>query len=237
MHVRLKDVSIKFPIYDAKQKSIKQTALSLLTGGRIIGSSKFVEVVALNSINLNLNDGDRVALMGHNGSGKTTLLRTVAGVYRPTSGSVCVKGEITSLLDMLLGVELDATGYENIYLRSLFLGIRHEQIEPLINNIIDFSELGRYIHMPVRTYSSGMTLRLAFSICTAIQPEILLMDEWISVGDKSFLEKSRHRINQLLDSTKILILATHDDQLAKKFCNKIIKMEKGEIKSPSIRMK
>lgn len=228
MHIKLDNVSVRFPIYDAKQRSFKQTMLNAATGGKIIqNTGKFTEIEALKNINLDIKEGDRVALIGHNGSGKTTLLRVLAGVYAPVEGSISVKGKITSLLDSMLGMDGEATGIENIKLRGLFLGLRPKQTEKLIDEIVDFSELGDFINMPVRTYSSGMVLRLAFAISTSTQPEILLMDEWMSVGDEQFRNKAEKRLEQFVDKAGILVMATHDHGLAERVCSKHIYLEHG----------
>lgn len=228
MHIKLDNVSVRFPIYDAKQRSFKQTMLNAATGGKIIqNTGKFTEIEALKNINLDIREGDRVALIGHNGSGKTTLLRVLAGVYAPVEGSISIKGKITSLLDSMLGMDGEATGIENIKLRGLFLGLRPKQTESLIDEIVEFSELGDFINMPVRTYSSGMVLRLAFAISTSTQPEILLMDEWMSVGDEKFKNKAEKRLEEFVDKAGILVMATHDHGLADRVCSKSIYLEHG----------
>ncbi|MFZ7307160.1 ABC transporter ATP-binding protein, partial [Avibacterium avium] len=230
MHIKLDNVSVRFPIYDAKQRSFKQTMLNAATGGKIIqNTDKLTEIEALKNIDLDIKEGDRVALIGHNGSGKTTLLRVLAGVYAPVEGSTSIKGKITSLLDSMLGMDGEATGIENIKLRGLFLGLRPKQTEKLIDEIVDFSELGDFINMPVRTYSSGMVLRLAFAISTSTQPEILLMDEWMSVGDEQFRNKAEKRLEQFVDKAGILVMATHDHGLAERVCSKHIYLEHGMI--------
>lgn len=228
MHIILDNVSVSFPIYDAKQFSFKHSLLKAATGGNI-KNGKIPEVEALRNISLNLKEGDRVALVGHNGSGKTTLLRVLAGVYAPTAGTIQTKGRVTSLLDSTLGMDYEATGIENIKLRALFLGIHPKKINSLIDDIVEFSELGDFIHMPVRTYSSGMILRLAFSITTTYAPEILLMDEWISVGDDNFKIKAEKRLNKFIDQAGILVIATHDKNLADRTCKSHIYLEHGKI--------
>lgn len=228
MHIKLDNVSVRFPIYDAKQRSFKQTMLNAATGGKIIqNTGKFTEIEALKNINLDIREGERVALIGHNGSGKTTLLRVLAGVYAPVEGSISIKGKITSLLDSMLGMDGESTGIENIKLRGLFLGLRPKQTEKLIDEIVEFSELGDFINMPVRTYSSGMVLRLAFAISTSTQPEILLMDEWMSVGDEKFKNKAEKRLEEFVDKAGILVMATHDHGLAERVCSKSIYLEHG----------
>ncbi|AXM45236.1 ABC transporter ATP-binding protein [Dichelobacter nodosus] len=231
MFIYLDNVSIRFPIYDVKQRSFKQTLLNTATGGRIIRNQRQVEIEALKNITLNCQQGDRIALIGHNGSGKTTLLRVMAGVYAPSSGTIRVQGKVTSLLDAMLGMDHEASGLENIYLRGLFLGLTPKEIRPLIDEIIAFSELDDFIHMPVRTYSSGMVLRLAFSISTVIEPEILLMDEWMSVGDDVFRQKAEVRLQEFVNRAGILVMATHDFEMAKRVCTRHIYLEHGQIQS------
>ena len=230
MHIKLENVGVRFPIYDAKQRSFKRQMLSAATGGRLVhGKHKLTEVQSLQNINLDLKAGDKVALIGHNGSGKTTLLRVMAEVYYPVEGTVSVKGKVTSLLDSMLGMDGEATGVENIKLRGLFLGFHPKEMKKYIEEIIEFSELGNFIYMPVRTYSSGMVLRLAFAICTCVRPETLLMDEWMSVGDEQFREKAERRLEAFIKKAGILVLATHDGPLAKRVCNKHVYLEHGKI--------
>ena len=233
MHILLEGVSVRFPIYDAKQRSFKQTLINAATGGRIISNNSRTEIEALKNINLDIKEGERVALIGHNGSGKTTLLRVLSAVYAPTTGGICVQGKVTSLLDSMLGMDGEASGLENIRLRGLFLGLKPKHTDSLIDEIIDFSELGDFINMPVRTYSSGMVLRLAFAISTCVNPEILLMDEWMSVGDEQFKNKAEKRLAEFVDRAGILVMATHDHQLAKRVCNKSVYLEHGMIVSSS----
>lgn len=230
MHIKLDNVSVRFPIFDTKQRSFKQTLLNAATGGRIIDTGKYTEVEALKNITLDIKEGDRIALLGHNGSGKTTLLRVMAGVYTPTAGKISIKGKVTSLLDSMLGMDGEATGIENIFLRGLFLGLTSKRIKELVDDIVDFSELGNFITMPVRIYSSGMVLRLAFAISTAIQPEILIMDEWMIVGDENFRQKAESRLNSFVNTAAIVILATHNLNLAKITITKKIEINHGKIK-------
>lgn len=230
MHIQLDNVSIRFPIYDAKQRSFKRQFLNVATGGRIVhGKHELTEVESLKNINLFLKEGERLALIGHNGSGKTTLLRVMAKVYYPVQGKVSVRGKITSLLDSMLGMDGEATGIENIKLRGLFLGFKPKQMNRYMEEIIEFSELGEFIYMPVRTYSSGMVLRLAFAISTCVQPEILLMDEWMSVGDDHFRAKAERRLEEFIRKAGILVLATHDKSLAERVCGKHVYLEHGHI--------
>lgn len=209
----------------------KKNLLHAATGGRLSSLKNGVTTVeALKNISLEVKEGERIALIGHNGSGKTTLLRVLSGVYYPTKGTLSVQGKVTSLLDTMLGMDGESTGLENIRMRSLFLGINPKTI---IDEVIAFSELGAFINLPVRIYSSGMVLRLAFAITTCVQPEILLMDEWMSVGDEEFRNKAEKRLMQFIDSAGILVLATHDHELAQRICSRHIHLQHGRIKNGS----
>ncbi len=189
-----------------------------------------VHVTALESLNLDFESGSRVGLIGHNGAGKTTLLRLITGVYEPTSGACIREGQISSLMDISMGFSSDASGIENIYLRAAFLGLTRKQTDAMLESIVEFSELGDFVNLPVRTYSSGMLLRLAFAVSTAIEPEILVMDEWLSVGDAGFQQKAELRIRKVVEASDILVIASHGENLLKNVCNRIIWFEHGTIK-------
>lgn len=230
MKIHLNNITVRFPIYDAKQRSFKTKVLAAASGGHIIRKPAELTVVeALKDFTLHINQGDRIALLGHNGSGKTTLLRVMAGVYEPEQGSVDTVGNVTSLLDPNLGMDLDATGYENIKLRSLFLGLGVQRINDVIADVAEFSGLGDFLSVPVRTYSSGMILRLSFAISTCTEPEILLMDEWLSVGDEAFKAKAEKRLNKFIDQAGILVIATHDWGLASRLGCRRIQLEHGNL--------
>ncbi|MFM9927785.1 ABC transporter ATP-binding protein [Variovorax sp. H27-G14] len=227
--ISLKNVSVNFPIYGAGASSLKKTIASSVTGGRF-GQETGVHVVqALSNINIELKSGDRLGLIGHNGAGKSTLLRTLAGVYEPSAGEFMRQGTVSSLIDPSLGIEHDATGIENIMLRGLIMGMNKKQVEALTPDICEFSGLGEYVHMPVRTYSTGMLMRLAFSISTSVEADILLMDEWLSVGDAAFTEKAEQRMKDVVAKSGILVLASHSPELIAKECNRVIHMEHGRI--------
>ena len=230
MYIDCQHLNIQFPIYNAQQRSLKRSLLTV-AGGRLGQVGSTVTVNALDDISFRLDEGDRLALLGHNGSGKTTLLRALAGVYSPSAGHIKTCGRISSLLDATLGMEPELTGIENIKLRSLLMGIPKHQLPTLIEDVIAFSELEEFIYLPVRTYSSGMVLRLAFAICTAQPPEILLMDEWISVGDALFKDKVEHRLQQFIQQAAILVIATHDTHLAERVANRQLHLVKGRIAS------
>jgi lipopolysaccharide transport system ATP-binding protein len=229
--IQFNQASVEIPIFNASTRSLTNRLIQVATGGQLTADSQGrVVVKALNDLNFEVKEGERVALLGHNGAGKTSLLRMLSGVYHPTSGQAIVKGEVGSLIDLSLGIDNEATGRENIFIRGALLGLRKSKINAKIEEIIEFSELGDFIDMPVRTYSSGMQLRLAFSVSTIVRPEILLMDEWLSVGDENFKQKAEERLKNLVQSTKILVIATHSRKLAETTCNRVIWLEHGAIK-------
>lgn len=226
----LKNLTVDFPIYGAGSRSLKKTFLRSATGGKVArDASDKIVVRALDNINLHLQEGDRVGIYGHNGSGKSTLLKVMAGVYEPVSGSCEVKGRLSSMLNLLLGMHPDSTGYENIFLRGKILGLSPQEIDAITQDVVEFAGLGEYMDMPLRTYSSGMAMRLGFSVSTAIPADILLMDEWMSVGDAEFMEKANARLAALLDTAKILVLASHSEETIRKNCNKLIRLDHGQI--------
>ena len=229
--IEFNNVCVDFPIYNANSRSLKSKLAQVATGGQLGTNEQGVIVVrALEDLTFTLKDGDRVGLLGHNGAGKSTLLRLLSGVYWPSSGSATVTGKVGSLIDISLGIDPEITGRQNAYLRGGLLGISKAEIGEQMVGIIEFSELGSFIDMPVRTYSSGMHLRLAFAISTILRPEILLMDEWLSVGDESFRHKAEKRMSRLVQSTNILVIATHSRAVVQQTCNRVIWLEHGRIK-------
>ena len=227
--ISLKNVSVSFPIYGAGSASLKKTLASSVTGGRFGKETGINVVQALSNINLELKSGDRLGLVGHNGAGKSTLLRALAGVYEPSAGEFVRQGTVASLIDPALGIEPDASGVENIMLRGLVMGLSKRQIDDLTPGICEFSGLGEYVNMPVRTYSTGMLMRLAFSISTSVEADILLMDEWLSVGDADFTAKAEQRMKDVVAKSGILVLASHSPALIAKECNRVIHLEHGRI--------
>lgn len=225
----LDSVCVDFPIYNLSRRSLKKNLIRMATGGRLSNNSKSVTVRALDQISLKIEEGDRVGLVGHNGAGKSTLLRVLSNIYEPTSGTIYYDGKISSLLNVMLGINPESTGYENIFIRGLLLGLTRKEIEQKIEEIADFTELGDFLYVPIRTYSQGMQMRLAFAVATSIQPEILLMDEVIGVGDKDFIERAQNRLSALIQKSSIVILATHSHDILKKICNKILIMKAGKI--------
>ncbi len=225
--IELNDVSVSFPIYSAGSRSFKNAMLAATTGGRIGNEAKHVVVQALDQVSLKFGVGDRVALIGHNGAGKTTLLRVLAGIYEPRGGWVKIEGRVTPMFDINLGIDPESTGYENIILRGLYLGLTKAEIMERRDSVAEFTELGPFLDFPVRTYSAGMHARLAFAMATCITPEILLLDEGIGAGDAGFMEKANLRLDQFVAKTGILVLASHTDDLVRRLCNKAVLMEHG----------
>lgn len=230
-----RDVSIEFPIFESSHRSLKKTIINLSTGGKIGKDvAERTVVTALDGLNFEFHVGSKVGLVGHNGSGKTTLLRMLSGVYAPVRGEIFVRGRVASLLDVSMGLDLDATGFENIYLRGIMDGQKPSLIRGRIDEIAEFSELGDYLNLPVRTYSSGMMLRLAFAISTSVKADILLMDEWLSVGDKEFSVKAQKRLEEMVDQASILVIASHDSRLIDSLCNRKITLSHGKIIQDSV---
>lgn len=230
-YIKLTDVSVDFPIYNSSSRSLKKKIISSATGGRIAADAgNKVVIQTLNNISLDIKKGDRIGLIGHNGAGKSTLLRVLSGVYVPSKGTIDSHGKIVSLLDISVGMDGESTGYENIMLRGILLGFTPKEISEKIDEIAEFSELGSYLDMPIRTYSSGMNLRLAFSIITAFPADIILMDEWLSVGDASFNRKASKKLEEVVENASILVIASHNEETIKRLCNKVIELEHGNIK-------
>jgi lipopolysaccharide transport system ATP-binding protein len=229
-YIKAQNLVVEFPLFNNTHRSIKNAVLHATTGGRLAKyAGKTTGVRALDTLNFEIQKGDRVGLMGHNGSGKTTLLRVLAGAYEPTHGALYLKGRVASLLDISLGMDHDATGYENIFLRGIMMGLTPAEIREKTDEIAAFTELGEYLDMPVRTYSSGMQLRLAFAVSTSVQADIIVMDEWLSVGDAAFMAKASERLQKLVDGASILVIASHDPGLINKICNRAFRMEHGRI--------
>lgn len=229
-HVIADNIVVEFPIYGGKSRSLKSTFVRTATGGLLArDAADRVVVRALDQCSFELAAGDRVGLLGHNGSGKTTLLRVLAGVYEPAFGSIAVSGRVASMLSITLGMDMEATGSENIYMRGGIMGMRPGDIARMFDEICEFSELGDYIDMPVRTYSSGMAMRLAFAVSTSVSADIILMDEWLSVGDAEFAKKAQNRLNKVIERAKILVIASHDEALIRKNCNRILRLEHGRL--------
>jgi len=230
--IDINNLTIEYPVYGIRNLSLKTKIFQDVIGGSLFkNTNNLITIKAIENISLKLYPGDRVALIGHNGSGKSSLLKAIAGIYSPTNGSINVNGSITSMLDITIGLNNDSTGLENIIISGLLMGLSKEKIKGLKDEIIDFSGLNDFIHLPLRTYSSGMAMRLAFSIASTISSDIILIDEWISVGDSEFSLKVKNRLNEMIMKSKVMVIASHDLELCQKICNKFIHLENGRITS------
>ncbi len=224
------NLSIDFPLYHGSARSLKKTVFAAASGRLGEDRQKRVVVQALRDVSFRLKAGDRLGLVGGNGAGKTTLLRTMAGIYEPVVGHVEVCGVVTAMLDSSLGMNPDLTGRENIMLRGLYNGYTKAQTRRMEEDVHDFAELGEFMDLPVRFYSSGMIVRLSFAMATAISPEVLLMDEWVLAGDANFLDKARTRLENVVRGADILVLSSHVPTIVTQWCTRVIWMDHGRIR-------
>lgn len=225
-------LTIEFPIYNIHSRSFKRMLfgsagyvgglISNRAGGRAV-------VTALNELNLVIKSGERVGLLGQNGAGKSTFLRALAGIYEPTRGRILAHGTIVPLFDISIGMDPDLNGYENIVIRGLMLGFTRSQIDTLVPEIERFTELGEYMRLPLRTYSTGMLMRLAFAISSFIEPDILLMDEWITTGDARFIARVEARMKEMVQRSRILVIATHAPELLRRMCTRVLILHHGQV--------
>lgn len=229
--IDLDHISVEFPVFHVSARSFKKNFIRMATGGNVSkDANEHFVVRSLSDVSLSIQHGDRIGLIGHNGSGKSTLLRLLAQIYEPTSGRLHIAGKVSPMLDLMHGIEQEFTGYENIVMRGTILGIDRKKIKENMQAIAEMTGLGDYLSMPVRTYSSGMMVRLAFAISTSIEPDILLIDEIFGAGDANFMEKARQKMISLLKESNIVVIATHSDTLIKEFCNKALLLEGGRVK-------
>lgn len=213
--VKLQNATLDLPVYDAKSRLATSQVLHFATCGRLEKGSNGGGVVvrALYNVSLTASSGDRVGILGHNGAGNSTLVRVSSGAFRPTSGVAEVEAKVGSIIDISLGINLDVTGKENILMRPAYLGISKTTVIFMFQEIVEFSDLGAYIDLPARTYSSGVHLRFAFAVSTVVRPEVLLMDEWLSMGDEAFKQKAEIRLQSLVDSSEVPFMASHSRNL------------------------
>jgi ABC-type polysaccharide/polyol phosphate transport system ATPase subunit len=228
--LQLDDVSVEYPIYNASSMSLRNQLVAISTGGRMAQEAgNIVTVRALDGVTMSLKDGDRVGLLGHNGSGKTTLLRTMAGIFRPTKGKMVIEGRVSSIFGLGAGIDPELSGHENIIRMSMLLGATLAAAKARIPDIEDFTELGNFLALPVRTYSAGMQTRLTFAVATAAHPEILLVDEVMGAGDADFQSKARKRMNDFIEKSSVFVFASHSRELIQRFCNKVCTLEHGRL--------
>lgn len=225
------NVTVRYPIYNSKSMSLRNQLVRIGTGGKIAGeASHIVTVTALDSVSFSLRNGDSVGLIGHNGAGKSTLLRTMAGIYEPNQGSITRVGNVATVFEIGAGMDPELTGYENIIRMGMLMGMTLKQAQSIIPDVETFTELGNFLELPVRTYSSGMTMRLMFAVATSVNPDILLVDEMFGTGDAEFQKKAKDRMQRLISNADIFVFASHDHDLLKQLCKKIIMLEHGTIK-------
>lgn len=227
--IAAEDLGLEYDVYGASSRSFKTSLIKAATGGLLKSEERTVKVQALEGIDFQLKDGDRLGLVGHNGAGKSSLLKVLAQIYSPSQGKLKIAGRTNCLFDIMVGLESTLSGYENIKIKGLLFGLSKKEIVKAIPEIVEFAELGEFIHLPLRAYSSGMLLRLGFSIVTHFLTEILLIDEVVNVGDAGFLQKAKARMKSLIHQTQIVVISTHDHSLLKEFCTHILCLEQGKM--------
>jgi lipopolysaccharide transport system ATP-binding protein len=229
--INIRDMSILFPIYHSESRSLKKMVLAAASGRLGEDRKHRIVVEALRDISLSLSSGDRLGFVGSNGAGKTTLLRALAGIYEPVQGSISIDGKVTALLDPGQGMNPELSGRENIRLRGLFDKLSPQEIARLEEDVTEFAELGQFIDLPVRMYSSGMVIRLGFGLATAVRPQILLMDEWLLAGDAAFMAKAKTRLETMVRGAELLVLSSHSAPIILQWCNRVVWMDRGRIKA------
>lgn len=230
--ITLDHVVVDIPIYQPGNRSFKNNLISSMTGGQIKprDGAKSVVIRAVDDISLHIDHGTRLGLIGHNGAGKSTILRVMAGIYEPTGGSTRIEGDVASMFDIGFGMDPEASGWDNIILRGMYLGYSKREIQVRSQEIGELTGLGEFLDMPLRTYSAGMSTRLAFAVSTSIQPDILLIDEGIGAGDAAFLAQAKERMRTFIGGAGILVLASHSNDLIREWCSEGLWLEHGRIR-------
>lgn len=227
--IEIKDLSLVYDLNYSRSNGLKEYLINLVTGKTYESGESKSLVRSVDDISLDLNEGERLGIVGLNGAGKSSLLKVISGIIRPTSGSLNVHGTVQPLIEVGAGFDPEFSGRENIYLNGYMLGFTKELLKSKEQEIIDFAELQKFIDTPVKYYSSGMTVRLAFTIATMIQPEILVIDEMLSAGDASFIKRAKERINKLMDQARLIVMVSHDLTMIEEICNRVIVMNMGKI--------
>ena len=222
--IEVKNVTMKFKMSDEPLNSLKEVFTTAVKG-----KLKYNEFLALNDISFDIYKGETIGLIGKNGAGKSTTLKVISGIIKPTSGSVITKGNIVPMLELGAGFDLELTGRENIYLNGAILGYTKEYLESKYDEIVEFAEIREFIDMPIRNYSSGMMARLAFSIASVVQPEILIVDEILSVGDAQFQEKSLKRMKELMTGGATVLFVSHNIEKIEEMCDRVVWLNKGQV--------
>lgn len=222
--IEVNDVSMRFRMANDRINSIKEYAIA-----RVTGKLKYNEFEALKHVSFDVQRGEVVGLIGHNGAGKSTMLKVISGILKPTEGSVTVRGNVAPMLELGSGFDHDMTGRENVFLNGAILGYSKEFLESKYDEIVEFSEIGQFLDMPLRNYSSGMIARLAFSVATVVVPEILIVDEVLSVGDADFQAKSRKRMMELMSGGTTVLFVSHQIKQIRDMCSRVVWIEHGEL--------
>lgn len=224
------NVSIRYPVYNTRAQSLRHQLMRISTGGKIAAEAgQTVSVTALNNVSFELNSGDSIGLIGHNGAGKSTLLRTMAGIYTPDSGRVIREGRTATVFEIGSGMDPELSGYDNILRMGMLMGIPIKEMRAKIPDIEEFTELGEFLSLPVRTYSSGMSMRLIFAVATSHHPEILLVDEVFGTGDTAFQERAKARMRNLIANAEIFVFASHDHSLIYELCDRVLELSHGKL--------
>ncbi|MBI4403297.1 MAG: ABC transporter ATP-binding protein [Deltaproteobacteria bacterium] len=233
--VNLKDVSLRFRLYNG-YSGLKEAAMRVLSAQRWhkLPELRKREFWGLRHIDLQLKEGDRIGIIGQNGAGKSSLLKVISKIYRPTEGAVTVSGRLAPLIEIGAGFNPELSGRENAYLNGSILGLKRSVIQERLNSIIEFSELSDFFDVPVKYYSTGMHLRLAYTIATEVSPDILILDELYAGGDAAFIERASQRLERFVNQSKILILVSHNLEYVEQFCNRAIVLHHGEIRAQGL---
>lgn len=224
--IRLEDVSLSFRLYHDRGISLKEKFAEILSRKKVQGPTDFW---ALNHVNLKIEHGERVGIVGHNGAGKSTLLKTICRIYEPTTGKVAVRGHVAPLLEIGAGFQPEVSGRQNIYLNGAILGYPTSVLKGIEQEVIEFTQLEKFIDTPVKYYSTGMYMKLAFAIATAVKPDILILDELFAGGDAEFIERAQARMQKFVDESSILVFVSHQASLIEKLCNRVIWVDHGEV--------